>query len=148
MSLTIATRTQTQLAALARDAEIVQDQSRMPSQDIRVGYASMLFDAAVHGSAGVIELGSALPAGVAVVGGVVHVQTALTSGATAALHIVGANDVYSAGSGFQTTGLKAVVPSRTAPLLVATGAKVKLTLSGTAAAAGKLLVVLELVKVL
>jgi hypothetical protein len=147
MSLNPATRTLTQLAALARDVEVIQDQSKLPDQDTRVGYMSALYDFAVHGGSGVIDLGPALPAGTAVVGGVVHVQTALSAGATAALHIVGANDVYSAGSGFQSAGLKAVVPTRAAPLLVAASAKAKLTLSGTDATAGRILVVLELVKV-
>ena len=165
------TRTQSALSALARDTSIIQDQSKIPDQDNRTGYLSVLYDVSVHGGSGVIDLGPALPAGVAVVGGFAHVVSAIQPAtATNALHIVAANDLLTAGTTLNSAGLKQLIPGSASftvgPVVIAnetntlvTAASVaapvvttadnnqlRLTWTGSAATNGTVFIVLDLIK--
>ena len=103
--------------------------------------ARYTYDFTVQGGVqgNLVLTGTALPAGVLAIGGLVSVKNALTSGgaSTASLVIEGANDLITdtavAGAPWSTTGSKAIVPIMTAgtsilttisrtPLLVVTTA--------------------------
>ena len=106
---TFTVNTLSEVAAAERVATIVEDQSKLPDQSNRRGYVLAKYDAAVDGGTGAIEIGPALPANCAVLGGYAQVVTAISPAtATNALHIVSANDLMTAGTTLQSTGFKAL----------------------------------------
>lgn len=118
-----AQQTQSALASSVANTAVVQDQSKLPSQDNRQGYLIAWFDVEnntdVAASANV-DLGPYLPAGTAVVGGYAHVVEALLPAASAtnvAVSIQAAGDLLPAGNQFASTGLKALVPSGSSTVL-------------------------------
>lgn len=106
---TFTVSTLAEAAAADRDNTIVQAQSKIPDQDNRIGYAIMKYDVAVDGgsTAAAVEIGPVIPDNTAIVGGYVYVTTAvLPATATQAIHLVAANDLLTAGTTLQSTGLK------------------------------------------
>ena len=94
-------------AATLRDATVLQEQSQIPDQDNRFGYLIAKYDVEVDGGTGAVEFGATIPDNVAVVGGYVYVAEAvLPATATQAIHLVSANDLLTAGTTLQSTGLK------------------------------------------
>lgn len=93
-------------AATLRDATVLQEQSQIPDQDNRFGYLIAKYDVEVDGGTGAVEFGATIPDNTAVVGGYVYVAEAvLPATATQAIHLVSANDLLTAGTTLQSTGL-------------------------------------------
>jgi hypothetical protein len=161
---TFTVNTLSEVAAAERVATIVEDQSKLPDQSNRRGYVLAKYDAAVDGGTGAIEIGPALPANCAVLGGYAQVVTAISPAtATNALHIVSANDLLTAGTTLQSTGFKALnqasasyvtpdgvtntVLSLKAPIQTANATeKVTLTITGSTATQGVVYVWLDLLQ--
>ena len=94
-------------AATLRNATVLQEQSQIPDQDNRFGYLVAKYDVEVDGGTGAVEFGATIPDNTAVVGGYVYVAEAvLPATATQAIHLVAANDLLTAGTTLQSTGLK------------------------------------------
>ena len=142
------TRTQSALSALVRDTSIIQDQSRLPDQDDRVGYLSAMYNVAVHGGSGVLDLGPKIPAGTVVTRGWVHVVEAIAPAtSTNSLGIATAVDVLAAGTTLNSTGLKAAAAVNTTDILTtADNNQLQLNITGSTATNGIFFVVLELIK--
>jgi hypothetical protein len=90
------------------------DQSKLPDQDNRSGYLSVLVDVSVDGGTGSVDVGPVLPAGTAVVGGFAHVVTPFTPAAAAtntAFTIQAAGDLKAVTSTLASAGLVALKPS-------------------------------------
>jgi hypothetical protein len=122
-ALNPATTTQSAIAAAAANPAILQDQSKLPDQDNRSGYLTVLFNVAVDGGSGTVDAGPVIPAGTAVVGGFAHVVTAFTPAAAAtnlALTVQAAGDLKPVATSFGTTGLKRLVPSSDVALTLGT----------------------------
>ena len=162
---TFTVATLSEVAAGARDASIVEDQSRLPDQNNRRGYVLAKYDVAVSGGTGAIEIGPALPDNCLVLNGYAQVVTAiLPATATNALSIVSADDLMKAGTTLQSTGFKPLniasasyvaaagnptntVLSLKAPIQTASAAeKVTLTLTGSTATQGVVYVYLDLLQ--
>lgn len=112
--LTIPTRTQDGLSALARDASVVQEQSQIPDQDNRVGYLVAKYDFSLDGGSGNVDLGAALPKGVTVTKGVAQVITPiLPVTSTNALSLQNAGDLLAAGTTLHSAGIKTLAPGAT-----------------------------------
>lgn len=143
-----ATRTQSALSTLARDTSIIQDQSQIPDQDNRVGYLSAIYNVAVHGGTGVVNLGPEIPVGTAVSRGWIHVVEAIAPAtSTNSLGVATAVDVLAAGTTLNAVGLKAAAAVDAAPIVTtADNNQVTLNITGSAATNGVFLVVLELIK--
>ena len=122
-SLALSASAQTTLSTIAasvRDSAAIEDQSKLPSQENRIGYMSALYDVEVLGGSGAVEFGPALPDNCAVVGGrLIVVEAVLPATATNALHLQTANDLLAAGTTLQSTGLKTLAAGsyETAPTL-------------------------------
>lgn len=137
------------LNELVRDKSIVHDQSRIPDQDNRSGYAVMIWDFAVHGGANgsTIKLGPVLPKGVAVIGGYAQVITEVAGAATnIKFNLAGDEDIKAAATSLATPGFVAIKPPGTAladAILLTEDAQVSLVFGDTATA-GAVLIYLEL----
>ncbi len=140
------TRTQSDLATAAANTAILQDQSKLPDQDNRSGYLSVLVNVANDGGSGTVNVGPLIPAGTAVVDGWAHVVTAFTPAAGAtnvAFTVASAGDVKPVATSLATTGLKDLVASSFA---VTSEDQLSLVY-GNDATQGVVLVHLDLIKV-
>jgi len=162
-----ATRTLADDAAAAANTAILQDQSKIPDQDNRVGYLTVLFDVSKQGGTGSISLDPVVPVGTVVVGGRAHVVTAFTpaaAGTNTAIKLQAAGDLKAASTSFASAGLVSLIPSTatvsipagtnasTASVsfnpIVVTGASSRVTFEfGSTATQGVALVHLDLIKV-
>lgn len=161
------TRTQDTLATAAANTAILQDQSKIPDQDNRTGYLSVLFDVSKQGGTGSIDIGPVVPVGTVVVGGRAHVVTPFTptaAGTNTAFSLQAAGDLKAAATSLASAGLVSLIPSTAsvsipegtnastasvtfAPIVV-TGANSRVTFAfGSAATQGVALVHLDLIKV-
>ena len=105
------------------------------------------YDFAVDGGAvSAIERGEDfIPSGWIVVGGFIQVSTAITGGATVAVHVQTANDIQTAaadsGAPWSTTGLKAITPKANTPestgIALTARRKITATITTAAITAGK-----------
>ena len=166
-SLNPATRTQSDVASAAANTAILQDQSKIPDQDNRVGYLSVLFDVANQGGTGSVDIGPVVPVGTVVVGGRAHVVTAFTPAAAAtntAFSLQAAGDLKAAATSLGSAGLVSLIPSTasvaipegtnsstasvTFSPIVVTGENSRVTFAfGSTATQGVALVHLDLLKV-
>ncbi len=141
--------TSTPLSSLVRDKSVIQDQSRIPDQDNRSGYAVMIWDFGVQGGAdgSKIKLGPVLPKGTAVIGGYAQVITAVAGAATdIKFNLVVSEDLKAAATTLATPGFVALKPPGTAldaAILLTADKQVELEF-GAAATAGAVLIYLEL----
>lgn len=143
--------TSTPLNALVRDKKIVHDQSRIPDQGNRSGYAVMIWDFEVHGGANgdKINIGPVLPKGTAVIGGYAQVITAVADGTAATsvkFNLAGDEDIKAAATTLATPGFVAIKPPGAAladAILLSEDKQVELEF-GAVATAGVVLIYLEL----
>ena len=151
------------VAASVRDTSVQEDQSSIPHQGDRVGHVSFVYDVARDGGTGAVAISPALPAGTAVRGGFVQVTTAVTPAtATNAISVLAANDLLTAGTSLQSTGMKmlnvasgAYVSGSTtntlvtlkSPIVTTSAVPAYLTWTGATATQGVFYVHLDLVKV-
>lgn len=153
---TVLAGTLTGTAATVRDTAVstnysreVDDQSRYPHDSSRRGYITRYYRFAEHGGAvGTINIGEDIPDNLLIVGGFIDVITAITpAGSTNALSIMAAGDVLAAGTTLNSTGLKAIVPDyATIGDSVRTSnssSNLVLTITGSAATAGEVMVYLD-----
>lgn len=100
-------------AAAYRDATIIQDQSKIPDQDNRVGYLFAWYDVAKHGGAvGTVALSEALPDNTLIRDGYVQVITPIAPAtSTGAVGVVTAGDLIADGTTLQTAGFYDIVPN-------------------------------------
>jgi hypothetical protein len=166
-ALNPATRVQSDTAAAVANTAILQDQSKIPDQDNRTGYLSVLFDVSKQGGTGSIDIGPVVPVGTVVVGGRAHVVTAFTPAAAATNTVISLQasaDLKAAATTLGSVDLVSLIPSTAtvsipegtnaatasvtfAPIVV-TGANSRVTFSfGSTATQGVALVHLDLVKV-
>ena len=112
------------------------------------------YDFAVHGGAvSAIPVGETLPNGTIIVGGFMNVITAITGGATVAVHANAANDIQTAaadsGAPWSTTGKKAIVPKINTPettsITLTADRRVTFTITTAAVTAGKVIVTLFII---
>ena len=145
-TFTVATLAET--AAAERDAAIVEDQSKLPSDQNREGYLSYIYDVAVDGGSGTVYFGPALGDNVVVVGGFDQVLTAVTPAtATNAIGVTAAADVLAAGTTLNATGIDLLAAAAAAPpITTAATNRAFLTWTGSTATQGVFLVHMKLVK--
>jgi hypothetical protein len=166
-ALNPATRTQSDVATAVANTAILQDQSKIPDQDNRVGYVSVLFDVANQGGTGSIDIGPVVPDGTVVVGGQAHVVTAVAPAAAAtntAISLQASGDLKAAATSIGSAGLVSLIPSTasvsipsgtnastasvTFSPIVVTGENSRITFDfGSDATQGVVLVHLDLIKV-
>lgn len=113
-ALNPATRTLSDVASAAANTAVLQDQSKIPDQDSRVGYLSVLFDVANQGGTGSIDIGPVVPAGTVVVEGRAHVVTPVAPAAAAtntAISLQSSGDIKAAATSLGSAGLVSLIPS-------------------------------------
>jgi hypothetical protein len=113
------------MAARIANPAVVQDQSKLPNQDNRSGYLSVLVNVAVDGGSGSVDVGPVLPAGTAVVGGYAHVIAPFLPAAAAtntAFTIQAAADLKAVTTSLANAGLVALKPSISTVTITATSA--------------------------
>ena len=145
---TFTVTTLSEVAAGVRDASVVEDQSKVPSDQSREGYLSYIYDVSRDGGSGTVYFGPALGDNVVVVGGFDQVLTAVTPAtATNAIGVASAADVLAAGTTLNATGIDLLAAAAAAPpITTAATSRAFLTWTGSAATQGVFLVHMKLVK--
>lgn len=138
-----------EVAAGVRSASIQEDQSKLPSQENRIGYLSYVYDVARDGGSGTVQIGPDLGDNVIAHAGFVDVITAVTPAtATNSLGITGsAANILAAGTTLNATGIDALAAVVSTPVKTDEATdSLNITWTGSTATQGVFHVILELIQ--